>query len=88
MNDQEIKVRALAEFTREAPRKFDIGSAEHNPKGDKGLWPMSTAQLVDAQKEEQIDMWHYTVALEHKLKEQDALILQLKHTIANKHNDK
>ena len=34
-------------------------------------------------KEEVIDMWHYTVALEHKLKAQDALIRQLKHTIAN-----
>ena len=88
MTDKEIKIRALSEFTREAPRKFDAGSAEHNPKGDKGLWRMSTAQLIDAQKEEQIDMWHYTVALEHKLKEQDALILQLKHTIANMHNDK
>jgi hypothetical protein len=87
MTDQEIKLRALSEFTREAPRKFDIGSAEHNPKGDKGLWRMSTEQLIRAQKEEQIDMWHYTVALEHKLKEQDALILQLKHTIANKHNE-
>ena len=84
MNDQEIKVRALAEFTREAPRKFDVGSLEHNPKGDKGLWRMSAEQLVNAQKEEVIDMWHYTVALEHKLKEQDALIRQLKHTIANK----
>ena len=87
MNDQEIKLRALSEFTREAPRKFDAGSAEHNPKGDKGLWHMSTAQLIRAQKEEQIDMWHYTVTLEHKIKEQDALILQLKHTIANKHNE-
>lgn len=84
MTDKEIKIRALAEFTREAPRKFDVGSAEHNPKGDKGLWRMSTAQLVKAQKEEVIDMWHYTVALEHKLNEQTALILQLKRTIANK----
>ena len=84
MTDQEIKLRALSEFTREAPRKFDAGSAEHNPKGDKGLWRMSTAQLIRAQKEEQIDLWHYTVTLEHKLKEQNALILQLKHTIANK----
>jgi hypothetical protein len=84
MNDKEIKLRALSEFTREAPRKFDAGSREHNPKGDKGLWRMSTSQLVNAQKEEAIDMWHYTVALEHKLKEQNALILQLKHTIANK----
>jgi len=84
MNDKEIKIRALSEFTREAPRKFDIGSAEHNPKGDKGLWRMSEEQLVDAQKEEIIDMWHYTVALEHKVKEQTALILQLKRTIANK----
>ena len=87
MTDQEIKLRALSEFTREAPRKFDVGSLEHNPKGDKGLWRMSAEQLVNAQKEEVIDMWHYTVALEHKLKEQDALILQLQHTIANKHNE-
>jgi len=87
MTDKEIKIRALAEFTREAPRKFDVGSAEHNPKGDKGLWRMSTLQLVKAQKEEVIDMWHYTVTLEHKLKEQDALILQLKRTIANKNNE-
>ena len=84
MTDKEIKIRALAEFTREAPRKFEAGSREHNPKGDKGLWRMSEAQLVSAQKEEVIDMWHYTVALEHKIKEQDALILQLKRTIANK----
>ena len=83
MTDKEIKLRALAEFTREAPRKFEAGSREHNPKGDKGLWRMSEAQLVSAQKEEVIDMWHYTVALEHKLKEQDALILQLQRTIAN-----
>ena len=83
MTDKEIKIRALAEFTREAPRKFEAGSREHNPKGDKGLWRMSEAQLVSAQKEEVIDMWHYTVALEHKLKEQNALILQLKRTIAN-----
>jgi hypothetical protein len=82
MTDPEIRDKALAEFTREAPRKFDAGSAEHNPKGDKGLWRMSTAQLVSAQKEEVIDMWHYTVTLEHKIKEQQALILQLKHTIA------
>ena len=83
MTDKEIKIRALAEFTREAPRKFEAGSREHNPKGDKGLWRMSEAQLVKAQKEEVIDMWHYTVALEHKIKEQDALILQLQRTIAN-----
>ena len=83
MTDKEIKIRALAEFTREAPRKFEAGSREHNPKGDKGLWRMSEARLVSAQKEEVIDMWHYTVALEHKLKEQDALILQLQRTIAN-----
>tara|TARA_R110001599_G_scaffold274301_5_gene475542 strand:+ start:352 stop:618 length:267 start_codon:yes stop_codon:yes gene_type:complete len=83
MNDKEIKIRALAEFTREAPRKFEAGSREHNPKGDKGLWRMSEAQLVSAQKEEVIDMWHYTVALEHKIKEQDALIIQLQRTIAN-----
>ena len=88
MNDKELKIRALSEFTREAPRKFELGSAEHNPKGDKGLWRMSESQLVNAQKEEVIDMWHYTVALEHKLKEQDALIRQLKHTIANKHNER
>jgi hypothetical protein len=83
MTDKELKIRALSEFTREAPRKFDLGVAEHNPKGDKGLWRMSESQLVNAQKEEVIDMWHYTVTLEHKLKEQNALILQLKRTIAN-----
>ena len=87
MNDKEIKIRALSEFTREAPRKFEAGSLEHNPKGDKGLWRMSEEQLVDAQKEEIIDMGHYTVTLEHKLKEQAALILQLKRTIANKNNE-
>jgi len=83
MTDKELKIRALSEFICEAPRKFDLGSAEHNPKGDKGLWRMSESQLVNAQKEEVIDMWHYTVTLEHKLKEQNALILQLKRTIAN-----
>ena len=82
MNDKELKIRALSEFTREAPRKFDRGSAEHNPKGDKGLWRMSELQLVDAQKEEVIDMWHYTVALEHKIKAQNVLIDALKRTIA------
>ena len=56
MTDKEIKIRALAEFTREAPRKFEAGSREHNPKGDKGLWRMSESQLVNAQKEEVIDM--------------------------------
>jgi hypothetical protein len=82
MNDKELKIRALSEFTREAPRKFELGSAEHNPKGDKGLWRMSESQLVNAQKEEVIDMWHYTVALEHKIKAQNVLIETLKRTIA------
>jgi len=81
MIDEEIKIRALSEFTREAPRKFEAGSREHNPKGDKGLWLMSEAQLVNAQKEEVIDMWHYTVALEHKLKALTAHNIALKQMI-------
>ena len=86
MNDVEIKERALAEFTLKAPRKFEAGMLEHNPDGTKGMWRMDTQQLAKAAKEEVIDHWHYLVVLENKIKEQDALIQKLEHTI-NKHNE-
>ena len=82
MTDPEIRDKALAEFTREAPRKFDSGIQEYNPDGTKGMWLMDEGQLTKSAKEEVIDLWHYLVVLEYKIKEQQALILQLKHTIA------
>ncbi len=82
MKDSEIKHAALTEFVAEAPRKFDVGMLEHNPEGKKGLWRMSEAQLVDAAKEEVIDLWHYIVTLEHKVNTHEKLIAQLKRTIA------
>ena len=87
MTDVEIKERALAEFTLKAPRKFDAGMKEHNPDGTKGMWLMDKSQLAKAAKEEVIDLWHYLVVLENKIKEQDVLIQQLKHTIKNKHDE-
>ena len=85
MTDAEIRDRALAEFKRKAPRKFNAGIREHNPDGTKGMWCMDTKQLSKSAKEEVIDLWHYLVVLEYKIQEQNALILQLKATIANKH---
>ena len=82
MTDQEIRDRALADFRRQAPRKFNAGIREHNPDGTKGMWLMTPEQLIKAAKEESIDLWHYITVLEYKLQEQNALILQLKHTIA------
>ena len=82
MTDQEIRDRALADFKRQAPRKFNAGIAEHNPDGTKGMWLMTPEQLIKAAKEEGIDLWHYIQVLKLKIKERDALILQLKRTIA------
>jgi len=82
MTDQEIRDAALRNFKKLAPRKFNAGIAEHNPNGDKGMWRMSGEALVTASEEEVIDLWHYIQVLKLKVKEQDALILQLKHTIA------
>ena len=82
MTDQEIRDRALADFKRQAPRKFNAGIQEHNPDGTKGMWLMTPEQLISNAKEESIDLWHYITVLEYKLQEQNALILQLKHTIA------
>jgi len=88
MTDQEIRDAALREFKILAPRKFNAGIAEHNPDGTKGMWLMTSGQLVDSAEEEVIDLWHYIQVLKAKIKEQDALILQLKRTIANKHNER
>jgi len=82
MTDQEIRDAALREFKILAPRKFNAGIAEHNPDGTKGMWLMTSRQLVDNAEEEVIDLWHYIQVLKAKIKEQDALILQLKRTIA------
>ena len=68
MKDSELKRLALAHFVREAPKKFDVGSLEHNPKGDKGMWRMTATQLIDAAIEENIDQFHYLVVLKEKLK--------------------
>ena len=68
MKDSELKRLALAHFVSEAPKKFDVGSLEHNPKGDKGLWRMTATQLIDAAIEETIDQFHYLVVLKEKLK--------------------
>tara|TARA_R110002020_G_scaffold2335_6_gene10790 strand:+ start:1857 stop:2069 length:213 start_codon:yes stop_codon:yes gene_type:complete len=68
MTDPEIKRLALANFVREAPKKFDVGMLEHNPKGDKGLWRMNASQLIDAAIEETIDQFHYLTVLKEKLK--------------------
>jgi|TARA_R110000787_G_scaffold11109_3_gene37249 hypothetical protein len=68
MKDSEIKRLALAHFVSEAPKKFDVGSLEHNPNGDKGLWRMTASQLIDAAIEETIDQFHYLVVLKEKLK--------------------
>ena len=68
MKDSELKRLALAHFVSEAPKKFDVGSLEHNPKGDKGLWRMPATQLIDAAIEETIDQFHYLVVLKEKLK--------------------
>mgnify|MGYP003630374911 FL=1 len=67
MKDSEIKRLALAHFVSEA-KKFDVGSLEHNPNGDKGLWRMTASQLIDAAIEETIDQFHYLVVLKEKLK--------------------
>ena len=82
MTDQEIRDIALREFKIKAPRKFNAGIAEHNPNGDKGMWRMNEHQLVDCAEEEVIDLWHYITVLKLKVKEQNALIQQLKRTIA------
>ena len=68
MKDSELKRLALAHFVREAPKKFDVGSLEHNPKGDNGMWSMTATQLIDAAIEETIDQFHYLVVLKEKLK--------------------
>ena len=68
MKDSELKRLALAHFVREAPKKFDVGTLEHNPKGDKGMWRMTATQLIDAAIEETIDQFHYLVVLKEKLK--------------------
>ena len=68
MKDSELKRLALAHFVREAPKKFDVGSLEHTPKGDKGLSRMTATQLIDAAIEETIDQFHYLVVLKEKLK--------------------
>ena len=68
MTDPEIKRLALAHFVREAPKKFELGMLEHNPNGDKGMWRMTTEQLIDSAIEENIDQFHYLVVLKQKLK--------------------
>ena len=68
MTDPEIKRLALAHFVREAPKKFELGMLEHNPNGDKGMWRMTTEQLIDSAIEETIDQFHYLTVLKLKLK--------------------
>ena len=68
MTDPEIKRFALELFVREAPKKFELGMLEHNPNGDKGMWRMTTEQLIDSAIEETIDQFHYLTVLKIKLK--------------------
>tara|TARA_B100000700_G_C15037938_1_gene853714 strand:- start:93 stop:338 length:246 start_codon:yes stop_codon:yes gene_type:complete len=73
MKDPEIKRHALELFIKEAPKKFEVGMMEHNPKGDKGMWRMTTEQLVDSAIEETIDQFHYLYVLKEKLRREREL---------------
>ena len=66
MKDPEIRDEIVNQFTAEFPRKFDTGTREHNPDGDKGLWRMSIPQLAHAVREEVYDLLSYVTAMEKK----------------------
>ena len=67
LTDEELRDRALAEFEEKAAKKFNAGTKEHNPNGDKGLDRMSKSQKLAAVKEEVMDLWFYVTALEVEL---------------------
>ena len=66
MNDPEIRNEIVSKFQAEFPVKFDNGTREHNPDGDKGLWRMSIPQLAHAVREEVYDLLSYVTAMEKK----------------------
>ncbi len=66
MKDPEIRDEIVNQFSAEFPRKFDIGTREHNPEGDKGLWRMSIPQLAHAVREEVYDLLAYVSTMEKK----------------------
>tara|TARA_E500000318_G_scaffold82772_1_gene78272 strand:+ start:189 stop:437 length:249 start_codon:yes stop_codon:yes gene_type:complete len=72
MKDPEIRDEIVNKFQTEFPVKFDNGTREHNPDGDKGLWRMSIPQLAHAVREEVYDLLAYVSTMEKKfLAEQD-----------------
>jgi len=68
ISDPELRDRALEDFVRLAPAKFNKGMAEHNPNGDRGLMRMSPEALIDCIEEEIVDEWHYVAALKRYIK--------------------
>lgn len=66
MNDPEIRDEIVNKFQAEFPVKFDNGTREHNPEGDKGLWRMSIPQLAHAVREEVYDLLAYVSTMEKK----------------------
>ena len=73
MTDPEIRDEIVNKFQAEFPVKFDNGTREHNPDGDKGLWRMSIPQLAHAVREEVYDLLAYVSTMEKKfLAEQTA----------------
>jgi len=79
MTDPEIRDETVNKFQAEFPVKFDNGTREHNPDGDKGLWRMSIPQLAHAVREEVYDLLAYVSTMEKKfLAEQTAKEMQTK----------
>ncbi len=66
MKDPEIRDEIVNQFSAEFPRKFNNGTREHNPEGDKGLWRMSIPQLAHAVREEVYDLLAYVSTMEKK----------------------
>ena len=66
MKDPEIRDEIVNKFQAEFPVKFDNGTREHNPDGDKGLWRMSIPQLAHAVREEVYDLLAYVSTMEKK----------------------
>ena len=51
ISDPELRDRALEDFVRLAPAKFNKGMAEHNPNGDRCLMRMRPEALIDCIEE-------------------------------------
>ena len=67
MRDEELMENAIAKFNDEARTKFIKGIREHNPDGTKGLSKMRLLSKLDAVREECIDLWFYTYAMEQDI---------------------